>query len=79
MSANNLVDDADDEAGDGLSSSVKDVAVKAGSAGIALPTIAALPEAFEKHPYGGGMVAGLFVVWLIYRIIIALINRPPRT
>jgi hypothetical protein len=49
-----------------------------GAAGVAWPNLATLPEAFERNPTGGGVVAGLFVVWLIYRIIIAWINRPPR-
>lgn len=52
--------------------------VVANNVGIGVPSVAALPEAFERNPNGGEMVAWLFIAWLVYRIIIALINRPRR-
>lgn len=46
--------------------------------GSMLPSVAALPEAFERNPNGGEMVAWLFVAWLVYRVIVAWINSPRR-
>ena len=50
----------------------------AGSVGLGLPSVTALPEAFERYPNGGATVAWLFIAWLVYRIVIAWINKPPR-
>lgn len=52
--------------------------VDVAATGIALPSVAALPEAFERNPNGGEVVAWLFIAWLLYRIAVAWINRPPR-
>jgi hypothetical protein len=46
--------------------------------GFGLPSLAALPEAFERYPNGGEMVALLFIAWLVYRLAVTWINRPSR-
>lgn len=53
-------------------------AVSAGATGLMLPSVAALPEAFERYPKGAEMLAWLFIAWLVYRIIIALITSLSR-
>jgi len=49
-----------------------------GAVGFGLTNVAALPEAFERFPIGAGMVGELFIAFLIYRVIIALITNLTR-
>lgn len=67
-----------DTRGGDTSPEVGKAAVDVAATGLTLPSVAALPEAFERYPNGGEVVAWLFVAWLLCRIAVAWINSLPR-